>query len=125
MDRRVAECVEYFGDTLSSDRCHLLNEYRYVHLARKVGGVGSVGTRAWIALLLGRDKRDPLFLQIKQARGLCSRRAYIKPNTNTTESGSSTAQRLMQAVGDGFLGWLRSESFDGVERGFVARHCGA
>ena len=55
--------------TLESDRRHLLENFDYVHMARKVVGVGSVGTRAWIMLLLGRDGQDPLFLQAKEAQG--------------------------------------------------------
>ena len=76
----VAEIEEFvhgvirrYRRTLPSDRRHLLERFRYVHAARKVVGVGSVGTRAWIVLLLGRDNEDPLFLQVKEARGLGAR----------------------------------------------------
>jgi len=121
LDRRVAAYLEDFGDSLSSDRRHLLHEYRYVHLARKVVGVGSVGTGAWIALLLGRDNRDPLFLQIKQAeRSVLEAYAGVAEHEHHGERVVH-GQRLMQAIGDGFLGWLRTESFDGVERDYYVR----
>ncbi len=121
MHDRMAAYLEQFGHTLTSERRHLLTEYRYVHVARKVVGVGSVGTRAWIALLLGRDDRDPLFLQIKEAQT-----SVLAPFAGPAEHGQQGervvhGQRLMQAVGDGFLGWLRSEGFDGVERDYYVR----
>ena len=65
--------IRSYRRTLPGDRRHLLERYRYVDAARKVVGVGSVGTRAWIVLLLGRDDDDPLFLQVKEARGVGAR----------------------------------------------------
>ena len=100
-----AQLREY-RSTLEVDRRRLLERYRFVEIARKVVGVGSVGTRAWIALLIGRDSRDPLFLQFKEAQ----------PSVLEEFAGSSSyrdaghrvvsGQRLMQAAGDVFLGWL-------------------
>ena len=119
--RRFAAYLEDFARTLPNDRRCLLGEYRYVHLARKVVGVGSVGTRAWIVLLLGRDERDPLFLQVKEAE-----RSVLEPYVGASEHESHGervvhGQRLMQAAGDDFLGWLRTETFDGVERDYYVR----
>jgi uncharacterized protein (DUF2252 family) len=108
--------------TLQSDRRVLLENFRYVDLARKVVGVGSVGTRCWIALLLGRDSGDPLFLQIKEAgpsvlEGVVGRSPYANHGQRIVEG-----QRLMQASSDIFLGWIRNKNgFDGQERDFYIR----
>jgi uncharacterized protein (DUF2252 family) len=108
--------------TLQHDRRHLLEEYRMVDLARKVVGVGSVGTRCWILLLLGRDEDDPLFLQIKEAQASVLE-PYLGPGEYTNHGERIVAgQRLMQATSDIFLGWLHSkESLDGAERDFYVR----
>ena len=108
--------------TLQDDRRHLLEEFRMVDLARKVVGVGSVGTRCWILLLLGRDGADPLFLQIKEAQA-----SVLEPYLGKSEYENHgqrvvAGQRLMQAASDIFLGWLRStETLDGSERDFYVR----
>jgi len=108
--------------TLQPDRRHLLEEFRLVDLARKVVGVGSVGTRCWILLLLGRDDDDPLFLQIKEAQA-----SVLEPYLGQSEYENHgervvAGQRLMQATSDIFLGWLRSkETLDGAERDFFVR----
>jgi uncharacterized protein (DUF2252 family) len=117
----VAQFFDYYGGTLVSDRRHLLHEFRFVHLARKVVGVGSVGTRAWIALFLGRDDGDPLFLQIKEAQA-----SVLEPYVGKGEHGHHGervihGQRLMQAASDIFLGWHRTEGIDGIERDFYVR----
>jgi hypothetical protein len=67
-EARIRKLLEGYRETLSPARRDLLDGYRYVHAAPKVVGVGSVGTRAWIALLVGRDEGDPLFLQVKEAQ---------------------------------------------------------
>ncbi len=113
--------VEGYRDSLIADRRHLLDRYRLVHVARKVVGVGSVGTRAWIALLLGRDENDPLFLQIKEAQP-----SVLEPYTAPTvyaEQGQRVVegQRLTQAASDIFLGWLRATGPDGKKRDFYVR----
>ena len=108
--------------TLQSDRRHLLEEFRMVDLARKVVGVGSVGTRCWIVLLLGRDGDDPLFLQIKEAQA-----SVLEPYLGKSEYENHgervvAGQQLMQATSDIFLGWLHSkETLDGAERDFFVR----
>jgi uncharacterized protein (DUF2252 family) len=108
--------------TLQHDRRHLLEEFRMVDLARKVVGVGSVGTRCWILLLLGRDDSDPLFLQIKEAQA-----SVLEPYLGKSEYANHgervvRGQRLMQATSDIFLGWVHTkESLDGAERDFFVR----
>ncbi len=86
---------------------HPLEEFRYVHAARKVVGVGSVGTRCYVLLLIGRDHDDPLFLQVKEAQAsvlepYAGRSAYPHHGQRVV-----MGQRLMQAAGDIFLGWQR------------------
>jgi uncharacterized protein (DUF2252 family) len=103
----VRELLRAYRRTLPTDRRRLLERYEYVDLARKVVGVGSVGARAWIVLLMGRDLRDPLFLQIKEAQPsvleeFAGRSAYRNAGHRVV-----AGQRLMQAASDVFLGWLR------------------
>ena len=107
--------------TLPGDRRHLLDGYRLVDVARKVVGVGSVGTRAWIVLLLGRDERDPLFLQAKEARRRCSSRTLGRSRTRNHGQRVVEGQRLMQAASDILLGWMRTTGIDGVDRDFYVR----
>jgi len=103
----VVGALESYRDTLSADRRHLLGTYRFVQLARKVVGVGSVGTRCWVALYLGRDNDDPLILQIKEAEASVLE-GFLTP-TIYPEQGQRVVegQRLMQAASDIFLGWER------------------
>ncbi|MFC9558996.1 DUF2252 domain-containing protein [Agromyces sp. NPDC056965] len=100
---------------------HPLREFTYVHMARKVVGVGSVGTRAWIVLLQGRDRDDPLLLQAKEAQESVLAR-YLAPS-EYAEHGERVVrgQRMMQAASDIFLGWQRVPGHDGVERDFYLR----
>ena len=110
-----------YRETLDADRRHLVDTYRYVHAARKVVGVGSVGTRAWIVLLLGRDSGDPLFLQAKEAQA-----SVLEPYVDTSPSADHgrrvvEGQRLMQAASDIFLGWVTARGMDGEERCFYVR----
>jgi uncharacterized protein (DUF2252 family) len=108
--------------TLEIDRRRLLERYEFADLARKVVGVGSVGTRAWIALFLGRDTRDPLFLQMKEAQpsvleDFAGRSVYRNAGHRVV-----SGQRLMQAAGDIFLGWFHiTDGLDGAERDFYVR----
>ena len=108
--------------TLQDDRRHLLEEFRMVDLARKVVGVGSVGTRCWILLLLGRDGDDPLFLQIKEAQASVLEPYLGKSAYENHGQRVVSGQRLMQSTSDIFLGWLRStETLDGAARDFFVR----
>jgi uncharacterized protein (DUF2252 family) len=107
--------------SLAGNRRHLLERYRYVDLARKVVGVGSVGTRAWVALMLGRDDSDPLFLQCKEAQP-----SVLEPFLGKSEFGNHgrrvvEGQRLMQSSSDIMLGWLRTTGIDGETRDFYVR----
>jgi uncharacterized protein (DUF2252 family) len=99
-----------YRETLERDRRVLLEQYRLVDFARKVVGVGSVGTRAWIALLLGRDDQDPLFLQLKQAEASVLERFLAPSEFANHGERVVTGQRLMQASSDIFLGWLHVEA---------------
>jgi uncharacterized protein (DUF2252 family) len=117
----IHELIRSYRRTLQGDRKHLLEDFRFVHLARKVVGVGSVGTRAWIVLMLGRDEQDPLFLQAKEAGSsvlepFVGKSRYANHGQRVVEG-----QRLMQAASDIFLGWNRLEGIDGVVRDFYIR----
>ena len=100
--------------TLETDRRALLGRYRMVDFARKVVGVGSVGTQAWVMLLVGRDERDPLFLQFKQAQPSVLEEFVGASEYRNAGHRVVAGQRVMQAAGDIFLGWLR---VDGLEDG--------
>ena len=113
--------IREYRRTLLGDRRHLLEHFRLVDAARKVVGVGSVGTRAFILLFLGRDDQDPLFLQMKEAQAsvlepFVGKSAYASHGQRVVEG-----QRLMQAASDTMLGWIHATGFDGVERDFYLR----
>jgi uncharacterized protein (DUF2252 family) len=113
--------VGKYRRTLQSDRRHLLEQFTLVQLARKVVGVGSVGTRAWILLMDGGDGIEPLFLQAKEAQPsvlaeYCGRSKYSNEGERVV-----TGQHLMQAQSDIFLGWTRVPAPDGVDRDFYVR----
>jgi len=111
-----------YRGTLESDRRLLLEQYELTDFARKVVGVGSVGTRAWIALLLGRDTDDPLFLQIKEAEASVLEEFLGPSEFSNHGQRVVTGQRLMQASSDIFLGWLHVDAgFDGRSRDFYGR----
>jgi hypothetical protein len=104
---QVYAILESYKRTLQEDRCHLLDRFRFVDAARKVVGVGSVGTRAYVVLLEGRDEEDPLFLQVKEA-GASVLEGHVASNTYEHHGHRVVAgQRLMQAASDIFLGWFR------------------
>jgi uncharacterized protein (DUF2252 family) len=107
--------------TLPGDHRRLLERFHYVDAARKVVGVGSVGTRAWIVFMLGRDNEDPLFLQAKEAQA-----SVLEPFLGKSKHANHgqrvvAGQRLMQAASDVMLGWLRTDGVDGVSRDFYVR----
>jgi uncharacterized protein (DUF2252 family) len=107
--------------TLPGDRRRLLERYRYVHAARKVVGVGSVGTRAFIMLLLGRDGDDPLFLQFKEAEASVLEPFLGKSDFANHGQRVVEGQRLTQAASDIMLGYIRAEGVDDVKRDFYVR----
>ena len=107
--------------SLPVERRHLLEGYRYRHMARRVGGIGSVGTRTWIVLLTGRDDDDPLFLQVKEA-GRSVLESYTGRSTARNHGQRVVqGQRLMQVDGDIFLGWLGAAGLDGTPRDYHVR----
>ncbi len=121
IEARVKEVLADYRETLPADRQVLLDSYRYVDAAFKVVGVGSVGTRAWIVLLQGRDEGDPLFLQIKEAQ--CS---VLEPYAEPTVYGEQgervvQGQRLVQAASDILLGWVKARGLDDEKRDFYVR----
>jgi uncharacterized protein (DUF2252 family) len=118
---RLRDIIRGYRRTLASDRSHLLEEFRFVHLARKVVGVGSVGTRAWIALMLGRDDQDPLFLQLKEAQPSVLEAHVGRSQYSNSGQRVVAGQRLMQGASDIFLGWQRVEGIDGKQRDFYVR----
>jgi uncharacterized protein (DUF2252 family) len=114
--------IRTYRRTLESDRRHLLEAFRFVDLARKVVGVGSVGTRAWIALFLGADDRDPLFLQVKEAERSVVERFVGKSEYKNCGQRVVAGQRLMQATSDIFLGWDHIDAgFDDKARDYYVR----
>jgi uncharacterized protein (DUF2252 family) len=120
---RLAALLRDYRRSLPYDIRQLAASYEPVDLAHKVVGVGSVGTRAWIVLLLGRDDADPLFLQVKEAQRSVlepfARRSAVRNEGQRVVRG----QRLMQAAGDVLLGWLRVEEDlrDGRRRDYYVR----
>jgi uncharacterized protein (DUF2252 family) len=118
----VAEFVRGYRRSLQTDRRHLLEQFRFVHMARKVVGVGSVGTRAWIALFLGLDGRDPLFLQVKEAQASVLEEFTEKSGYASHGERVVAGQHVMQASSDIFLGWRRLEQTpEGGARDFYVR----
>ncbi len=120
----LQELLGLYAESLRPELRHLIETYRLVDVARKVVGVGSVGTRAWIFLLEGRDGQDPLILQAKEAEA-----SVFEPYVGTSEFDNHgqrvvVGQRMMQAASDIFLGWVHvggTHSLDGAERDFYLR----
>ncbi|HKG40319.1 MAG TPA: DUF2252 domain-containing protein [Conexibacter sp.] len=117
----MRELIAAYRATLPSDRRGLLDRFRFADMAHKVVGVGSVGTRAWILLMLGRDDDDPLFLQCKEAQP--SVLAPYAGASRFSQQGRRVVegQRLMQSASDIFLGWIRTTGIDGRVRDFYVR----
>lgn len=121
LEEGIRSILRSYRRTLPRDRRRLLERFRYAHAARKVVGVGSVGTRAWIVLLLGAGDHDPLFLQFKEAQA-----SVLEPFLGAGEFRNHgqrvvEGQRLMQSASDILLGWLRVSGFDGEDRDFYIR----
>jgi uncharacterized protein (DUF2252 family) len=117
----VRELVDEYAASLDVNQRHLFQTYRFVDMARKVVGVGSVGTRAWVVLLVGREGKDPLVLQAKEAQA-----SVLEPHLGASEFACQgervvRGQRISQAASDIFLGWLSSEGLDGQEHDFYVR----
>ena len=122
MLEQLHDLMRRYRDTLGVDRRELLEQFDLTDFARKVVGVGSVGTRAWIALMLGRDGEDPLFLQMKEAEASVLEE-FLGPSDFSNHGERVVhGQRLMQASSDIFLGWLHVDSgLDGQSRDFYGR----
>ena len=121
LEERIVEMLGRYRESLKGDRRHLFDSYRFVEMARKVVGVGSVGTRAWVVLMMGRDGQDPLFLQAKEAEA-----SVLEPYVGKSEFGNHgervvEGQWLMQASSDILLGWLPALGWDERERDFYVR----
>jgi uncharacterized protein (DUF2252 family) len=117
----VKKMIADYRETLSEDRRVLLDGYRFVDAALKVVGVGSVGTRAWIVLMVGRDGGDPLFLQAKEAQ-----RSVLEPYAAPSAFDNQgervvQGQRLTQSASDILLGWVKIKGIDGELRDFYVR----
>ncbi|MGP4086945.1 DUF2252 domain-containing protein [Streptomyces sp. KR55] len=120
-EKELQTLLDGYARTLPSERRHLLRHYRLVDMARKVVGVGSVGTRCWVLLLLGRDDDDPLLLQAKEAQ-----ESVLAAHTGGERYDNQgrrvvAGQRLMQTAGDVFLGWTHVVGLDGQGRDFYVR----
>jgi uncharacterized protein (DUF2252 family) len=118
---RMQELLDGYRESLSDEYGVLLEDYSFEGMARKVVGVGSVGTRAWVLLMIGRDDGDPLVLQAKEAQA-----SVLEPYAGASAYANSgqrvvEGQRLMQAAGDIFLGWLPATGIDEVQRDFYVR----
>ncbi len=117
----IYELLEQYADGLAPDRRHLFATYRFVDMARKVVGVGSVGTRAWVFLFVDRASRDPLILQAKEAQA-----SVMEPYLGASEFANHgervvRGQRISIVASDIFLGWQRSRGLDGAEHDFYVR----
>jgi uncharacterized protein (DUF2252 family) len=122
LERELADLLAAYKKTLSTELRFLVDQYKITDMARKVVGVGSVGTRCWIVLMLGQDHADPLFLQVKEATK-SALSAYAGASRYTNQGQRVVAgQRLMQASSDIFLGWQRTAAgLDGLSRDFYVR----
>jgi uncharacterized protein (DUF2252 family) len=118
---RLEEMLSDYRSSLSEEYGVLFSDYTFQSIARKVVGVGSVGTRAWVLLFMGRDEQDPLVLQAKEAQA-----SVLEPYAGASAYSNhgqrvDEGQRLMQAAGDILLGWLPATGIDGVTRDFYVR----
>ncbi|MGY1738183.1 DUF2252 domain-containing protein [Geodermatophilus sp. SYSU D00684] len=121
LEASLREILASYRSTLQEDRRHLLDEFRLVDVARKVVGVGSVGTRAFVLLLTGRDDTDPLVLQVKEAgESVLETHCGVSP-WPTAGQRVVHGQRVIQAASDIFLGWQRARDIDGQVRDYYVR----
>ncbi|GGQ48870.1 DUF2252 domain-containing protein [Couchioplanes azureus] len=124
LETQMRDLLAGYADTLTGERRHLFRSFRFVDMARKVVGVGSVGTRCWVVLLSGRDEDDPLLLQVKEALpSVLAPYVAAGPAATWRSEGERvvSGQRLMQATGDIFLGWQTFAGIDGRTRDFSVR----
>ncbi|POX54446.1 DUF2252 domain-containing protein [Streptomyces sp. Ru71] len=120
-EKELRAVLEGYARTLPPERRFLLRRFRLVDLARKVVGVGSVGTRCWIVLLLGKGDDDPLLLQAKEAQESVLAAHTGGPAYDNQGRRVVSGQRLIQTTSDIFLGWTHAVGLDGVGRDFYVR----
>ena len=121
-EKELRALLGQYRRTLQPDRRVLVEQFEFADMARKVVGVGSVGTQCWIVLMLGRDESDPLFLQVKEAEESVLARFAGASKYNHQGERVVNGQRLMQASSDIFLGWQRvAAGIDGRARDFYVR----
>jgi uncharacterized protein (DUF2252 family) len=118
---RMSVLLSKYRQTLEEDRRVLIRQFEFADMARKVVGVGSVGTRCWIVLMMGRDDSDPLFLQVKEAEASVLSEFVGASEFDNQGQRVVAGQRLMQAASDIFLGWQRIVGLDGEQRDFYVR----
>ena len=121
LEDALRDLLRSYRRSLRGDHRHLIEGFRFAGAARKVVGVGSVGTRAWIVLMLGNDDGDPLLLQAKEAEA-----SVLEPFLGKSKHANHgqrvvEGQRLMQSASDVLLGWIRSNGPDGVSRDYYVR----
>jgi Uncharacterized protein conserved in bacteria (DUF2252) len=121
LESQLNDLIGQYRRTLPTDRRFLLGEFEVADMARKVVGVGSVGTRCWILLMFGRDESDPLFLQVKEAQASVLSRFVGASKYSNQGQRVVAGQQLMQASSDIFLGWQRADGSDGTSRDFYIR----
>ncbi len=117
----VREALHDYRRSLQADRRLLLEGYEFVDLAHKVVGVGSVGTRCWVALLIGKDDQDPLFLQVKEAEASVMEPFLGKSGFAQHGQRVVEGQRLTQSASDIFLGWERTRGLDDLSHDYYFR----
>jgi len=120
-EQQASSLFDAYRESLQASRRELAVRFRFAGLARKVVGVGSVGTRAWVVLLLGRDDGDPLLMQVKEAQpSVLEHYLNCRPYANAAERVVE-GQRLMQSSSDILLGWLHCVGPDGHEGDYYVR----
>ncbi len=117
----MRDLLGVYADSLPGDKRVLLDQFHFVDMARKVVGVGSVGTRAWICLMLGRDGQDPLFLQAKEAQSSVLEEFAGASAYDNCGERVVVGQRIMQAASDILLGWVHVTGIDDQQRDFYVR----
>ena len=121
LEKRIRGLLGRYRESLKGDPRHLFDGYRFIEMAHKVVGVGSVGTHDWVVLMMGRDGQDPLFLQAKEAQPSVLERYVGKSEFGNHGERVVEGQWLMQASSDILLGWLPALAFDGSRRHFYVR----
>jgi uncharacterized protein (DUF2252 family) len=120
-ERDMSALIDAYRDSLDPSRYALVSRFRYAGMARKVVGIGSVGARAWVVLMLGRDDNDPLLMQVKEAQPSVFEQFLGSSGYSNNGQRVVIGQRLMQATSDVMLGWLHCVGPDGHEGDYYVR----